>query len=135
MKYGNINGWKPDRCACLTYCLGKKLYLTSDSLVCESVSHAADRSYSHVVVTTKAVPELLRTPAILSPLLTPPYSDRHPQPTYVLLQNGLNVESDLYDAIKHLDKGEPRIISTAVWIATNLLDDNVVEHSDFVCLL
>jgi len=111
-KYGNIEAWKPDR-------------------LCSSVAQACDQSYSHVVITTKAIPELIRTPTLLSALLTPPYSDTYPQPTYVLLQNGLNVEVDLYEAIKKLGKGEPKIISTAIYIGTNLVGDNIVEHGDF----
>src|SRR4051794_16677562 len=49
------------------------------------------------------------------------------------MQNGLNVEVDLYHALKSMGKGEPRIISAAIYIATNLVDKNVVEHGDFVC--
>ncbi|KAG6856710.1 hypothetical protein H0H87_001499 [Tephrocybe sp. NHM501043] len=64
---------------------------------------------------------------ILEPLLSVPYANVHPQPTYVLLQNGLHVEADLYQAIKQLGK-EPSIISTALYINTNLLEPNVVEH-------
>ena len=86
------------------------------------------------MLAAKAIPELQRTPALLRPLLSPPYSDAHPQPTYVLLQNGLGVEIDLYDALKQLKPDEePRIISTAVWIGTNMLDKNVIEHNEFVC--
>jgi len=111
-KYGNITGWKPDR-------------------LCSTVAQAADRPYTHVVVSTKAIPELTSTPALLSPFLTPPYSDTYSQPKYVLLQNGLNVEVDLYDAIQKLGKDDPKIISTAIYIETNLAGDNIVEHSDF----
>jgi len=60
------------------------------------------------------------------------YTDRFAQPTYVLMQNGLNVEVDLYEALKDLKGKEPSVISTAVWIGTNLKAPNVVEHNDFV---
>jgi 2-dehydropantoate 2-reductase len=83
-------------------------------------------------VTTKAIPEQVTTPSMLNPLLSAPYADTHPQPTYVLLQNGLNVEVDLYHSLKELGKGEPSIISTSLWTGTNLLQPNVVEHNDFV---
>ncbi|KAF8960909.1 6-phosphogluconate dehydrogenase [Flammula alnicola] len=111
-KYGEIKGWKPDR-------------------LCKSVADAADRPYSYVMVTTKAIPEVIKTSKILAPLLSAEYSAQFPQPTYVLVQNGLNVEVDLYNAIKALGKGDPSIISTALWIGTNLLAPNVVEHNDF----
>jgi 2-dehydropantoate 2-reductase len=99
--------------------------------VFNSIACAADRSYSYVVVATKAIPELTKTPKLLAPLLTSPYADEHPQPTYVLMQNGLNVEADLYHAIKKLQQS-PSIISTALWIATNLKEGNLVDHDDWV---
>ncbi|KAG7451683.1 6-phosphogluconate dehydrogenase C-terminal domain-like protein [Guyanagaster necrorhizus] len=111
-KYGDIPGWRPDR-------------------LCSSVASAADQRYDYVVLTTKAVPELIKTPEILEPLLSAPYSDKYPQPIYVLIQNGLGVEVDLYNAIKSLGKGPPQIISTSVFIATNLLAPNVVQHGAF----
>jgi 2-dehydropantoate 2-reductase len=101
-------------------------------LVCKSVAEAADTQYSYVMVATKAIPELVQTSELLEPLRSLDYVARFSQPTYVLLQNGLNVEVDLYNSLKALGRGEPSIISTAVWIATNLLAPNVVEHSDFV---
>lgn len=103
--------------------------------VCKSVLDAADRPYDYVVVTTKAIPDVVKTSQILAPLFSPDYSDKFSQATYVLLQNGLNVEFDLYDTLKALSKGDPRIISAAVWIGTNLQAPNVVEHNEFVCLL
>lgn len=103
------------------------------SPVFSSIAEAADRPYSHVVVTTKAIPEMQTTPELLKPFLTPPYTDTYPQPTYVLMQNGLNLERDLYNAAKALDKGEePRILNTAVYIGTRLEGKNVVIHNDFV---
>jgi 2-dehydropantoate 2-reductase len=104
-------------------------------LVTRSVSEAADRPYSYVLVTTKAVPERITTSAMLKPLLSSPYADTRPQPTYVLLQNGLNVELDLYHTLKVLDKGDPSIISAAVYINTNLVEPNVVEHNHIVSVL
>jgi len=98
--------------------------------VCKTVAEAADKAYDYVIVATKAVPDVITTPAILSPLLDScyPYS----QPIYVLIQNGLNVEVDLYRALEHLGKGKPRIVSTAVFVAANLLEPNVVKHGAFV---
>ncbi|KAF9467173.1 6-phosphogluconate dehydrogenase [Collybia nuda] len=111
-KYGEVKGWKPYR-------------------LVRSVSEATDCPYSYVFVTTKAVPEVLSTSTMLKPLLSSPYADTYAQPTYFLLQNGLNVEVDLYQALKGLGKGEPRIVSTALWIGTNLVEANVVEHGHF----
>ncbi|KAF5392720.1 hypothetical protein D9757_000842 [Collybiopsis confluens] len=112
VKYGDIPGWRPDR-------------------LCRSVENASDRAYDYVILTTKAVPDLVKTPTILKPLLTAPYTDKFHQPVYVLLQNGLNVELDLYHAIKNLRKGEPKIIGTSLYIGANLLAPDVVEHNHF----
>ncbi|KAI0926480.1 hypothetical protein AcW1_002534 [Taiwanofungus camphoratus] len=113
-KYGEIKEWKPAR-------------------VLPSVAQALDRPYSYVVVATKAIPELIRTPALLAPLLSPPYFDSHPQPVYVLMQNGLNVEAELYQTLKNLKGGEPKIISTVLWIGTAVVDNvnPTVVHNDF----
>ncbi|KAM6501121.1 Ketopantoate reductase PanE/ApbA domain containing protein [Amanita muscaria] len=108
--YGEIQGWRPDR-------------------LCKSVAEAADRSYSHVFIASKAVPELTKTPEILAPFLRAPYADKYPQPTYVLLQNGLGVEKDLYKAIVSLDKGEPRVVGTSMHIGANLSKPNEVVHT------
>lgn len=100
--------------------------------VCKSVGSAADAPYDYVILTTKALPDIIKTPTILAPLLTAPYIDKYPQPVYVILQNGLNVEVDLYHAIKALAQGDPKIIGTSLYIGTNLLAPDVVEHNGFV---
>lgn len=99
--------------------------------VVPSVSQALDRPYDYILLTTKFVPETLRTPTLLAPLLAPAYFAAHPQPTYIFLQNGLHVEREMYEAIVERGK-EPRIVSTALWIGTNMFNDNVVEHSHHV---
>ena len=103
-------------------------------LVCRSVAEAADKQYSYVIVATKVIPELTKTSKILEPLLSPPYTQNFTQPTYVLFQNGLNVEVDLYLALTKIGNGHPRILSAALWILTNLGLDNSVEHGSYVGL-
>lgn len=100
--------------------------------VCKSVADAADCAYSSVIITTKSVPEVVKTSTILAPLLSSDYTSKFPQPTYVFLQNGLNVEVDTYHAVKALGQAEPRIVSGALYIMTNLLAPNVVEHGAYV---
>ncbi|KAJ3795954.1 ketopantoate reductase PanE/ApbA-domain-containing protein [Lentinula aff. detonsa] len=115
-RFGNVEAWKPDR-------------------VVNSISSAADRQYSHVILATKCVPEVIKTSEILKPLLSAPYSDRFEQPVYVLLQNGLNIEVDLYRAIKSLGTpDEPKIINAGVYVFANLISANVVEHGPFARL-
>lgn len=102
--------------------------------VLSTVEDAADRSYSHVAVTTKVVIEMQRTSELLDPLLTRSYTEKFGQPTYVLMQNGINIEVDLLNALLALQQ-QPKIIGTSLWIATKMLGDNVVEHSSFVRIL
>lgn len=94
-----------------------------------SVAEAADRSYDYVFICTKAVPDLVKTSELLSPFLEPSYTNRYVQPNYVLIQNGLGVELDLYLAIETLGQAKPRIISSAVYIGANLRSANDVEHN------
>ncbi|KAJ3937434.1 MAG: ketopantoate reductase PanE/ApbA C terminal-domain-containing protein [Lentinula lateritia] len=115
-RFGNVEAWKPYR-------------------VVNSISSAADRQYSHVILSTKCVPEVIKTPDLLKPLISSPYCDQFQQPVYVLLQNGLNIEVDLYRAIKALGKPEePVIINTGVYVFANLISANVVEHGPFARL-
>ncbi|KAF5347642.1 hypothetical protein D9757_013352 [Collybiopsis confluens] len=114
-RYGDIRGWMPDR-------------------VVSSVSEAADRQYSYVMLATKCIPDVIKTPDILKPLLSSPYCDKFHQPTYVLLQNGLNIERDLYYAIKSIGQSEPRIVSTGVYLLANQVAPNVVTHGPFIQL-
>lgn len=100
--------------------------------VCSTVASAADQAYDYVVVTTKAVPELRLTPEILSPLLSPEYTNKFAQPTYLLLQNGLNAEKDLYTAIRKLNQGKPSIVGAALYVGTNLAAPNVVVTNNLV---
>ena len=96
-----------------------------------SVQEALDRPYSYVVVATKALPEITPTSSILSPLLSPSYT--HSQPVYVLFQNGLGIETDVYGAASKLSAaGTPRILSATLHIGTNLLSGNVVQHNILV---
>jgi len=105
-RYGNIPNWRPYR-------------------IFKSVLDASDRPYSHVIVTTKSLPEMTPASLLLAPLLKPQGTPS----VFVMLQNGLNVEKDIYSAVKQLGKGEPKIISTALWIGTNVLPGNIVDHS------
>ena len=100
-------------------------YRFCGSAVCASVAEAADTPYTYVIVTTKALPELYSTAHMLQPIFGPSY--KFPQPTYVLLQNGLGVEKDLNSALCLLKDSKPRIYNTSLWIYTNLLTDNMVE--------
>lgn len=84
---------------------------------------------------TKAIPERTKTSHILAPFLSSKYNEHFLQPVYVLIQNGLNVEVELYSSLKALFLMDPRIISTAALIGTNLRAPNVVEHNNSVSII
>lgn len=132
-RFGDVKGWKPYRGK--DVCDRGKTTLTKPIIVVNSISSATDRQYTHVILSTKCIPDVIKTPDLLKPLLSSPYCDKFEQPTYVLLQNGLNIEVDLYHAIKDLGNPiEPRIINTGVYVFANLIAPNVVEHGPFVGL-
>ncbi|KAG8890618.1 hypothetical protein FRB98_007173 [Tulasnella sp. 332] len=95
-----------------------------EAAMVSSVAEAADTAYKYVVVATKSLPDVRPTSEILEPLIAPAYS--HPQPTYVLLQNGLGVENDLYEALSKRSHANPQIISCAIFMASNMVG-NVVK--------
>ncbi|TCD62125.1 hypothetical protein EIP91_007300 [Steccherinum ochraceum] len=112
-KYGTIKGFKPHR-------------------LCPSVAEAAntDTPYSHVIITTKALPEVSPTSELVAPLLSAPYATRFPQPTYVLVQNGLGVERELYAALKELKKDEdPKLVTCSLYLMMRQIAKNAVKHS------
>lgn len=77
--------------------------------------------YDYCFLCTKVLRSAADT---LSPLLDK-YS--HPQPTYVLAQNGLGVEKELYAALGARNKPSV-IISCAVYVMANVLENGDVLH-------
>ena len=136
-KYGNIPNWRPDRCEPeVQYPKPLSYLLFINHAVCASVAEAADRQYSHVLLTAKVIPEVEKTTDLLSPFLTSSYTEKFSQPTYVLLQNGLGIETDLIKALKALKPTEePKVIGASVFVGTRRLDKTNVEHSYFVSWL
>lgn len=110
-RYGFAEGWRPDR-------------------ICQSVEQAANRAYDYVIITTKVIPEQFRTHELLAPLMTERYVSQFPQPTYVLMQNGMNIELDLYNALKDLHLPRiPHIISACVYVFALLKDRILLKHN------
>ena len=122
--------------SCVSPCSQAHVYRRQ---VCSSITEALDTPYAYVLVATKVLPSISPTSKLVAPLLSPE-TYKFPQPAFVLLQNGLGIEEDLYEAAaSNLSKpgsGEagvsPRIVSCTIFIATNLISERVVEHMDFV---
>ncbi|KAF8875274.1 ketopantoate reductase PanE/ApbA-domain-containing protein [Mucidula mucida] len=112
-RFGDQLRWKPDR-------------------LWTSVAEAADTQYTYVVVVTKCLPDVFKTSELLEPLIHAPFKD---QPIYVLVQNGLGIETDLYQAVKHAGH-QPRIISVAMFVLANQIGPNIIQLGDqeqYVC--
>lgn len=95
----------------------------------KTINDVLDTKFDFVFISTKLVPEITTTDRVLGSLITGAY--KHPQPTYVLLQNGLGVEKDLWRALKENHSQPPVIISTALYIACNVVGIDVT-HGPFV---
>ena len=116
--------------------------------MCSSVSEALSppRSstvppeYSYVLLATKVLPSIAPSSQLLAPFFSSEYSGK--QPVFVLLQNGLGIEEELYEAARSALEGReegnvrgsktPQLVSCTIFIGTNLVDTRVVEHNNFV---
>lgn len=125
-QFGKVTDFKPERGTRVPFASLTALNTNIAPKVVASVAEAADRQYSFVVVTTKALPDVLPTSELLAPLLSSSYT--FPQPAYTLLQNGLGVETDLYQSLtQRKPSTSSQIITTAVYCAANLIG-NIMEH-------
>jgi len=82
-------------------------------LVVKSVEEASDTAYAFVIITTKSLPDILPTEAMLKPLIEAGKSK-----TFVLIQNGLGIEEGLYAATRAIDA---TILTSVCYISTNLV--------------
>jgi 2-dehydropantoate 2-reductase len=93
------------------------------STVVRDIHEVALDQFDYVFICTKAIPEVVSTPEILEPFI----SQTLVPPTYVLLQNGLGVEDDLYTALKKKNpNSDPMIVSCALYIMANVQEDGSV---------
>ncbi len=100
IKYGEIEGWKPDRC------------------VRESEPHTArDRVYDFVVCTFKNVPDHKSASSIIRPFLK-----EGGRPTVVLLQNGVGIEEEVMRTLVEGEGLASGVVSGVAWIGANLVD-------------
>ncbi|KAI0647854.1 ketopantoate reductase PanE/ApbA C terminal-domain-containing protein [Trametes meyenii] len=114
-RFGMHSRWKPHR-------------------VVRTVQDAADRHYSYIVCAFKCIPEIVTTPALLSPLLnklSDGSSSSKEATTFVLLQNGIGIEDDLQAALAKIDAPSV-IISGCCWVDTTLVDGGkrIVQHGN-----
>ncbi|GAA5922441.1 uncharacterized protein JCM15063_003303 [Sporobolomyces koalae] len=106
-KFGHFHAWKPYR-------------LVKDT------AEANDRAYKYIIVTTKALPDILPTASILAPFLESNLNqsvDLEDGPTVVLIQNGIGIEHGLQTAYPQVP-----IISVVAWIGANLHAGPLVTH-------
>ncbi|PVG00680.1 6-phosphogluconate dehydrogenase C-terminal domain-like protein [Serendipita vermifera] len=100
LQYGSQKGWKPYR-------------------VVRTVEEAADTNYDYIIGCFKAVPDVQSTPKLLGPLL-------EKSNTFVLIQNGINIERDLQVA-----KPSSTVISGCAWIDCTLVENyRILRHGN-----
>ena len=81
--------------------------------VVKSVEEASDTAYAFVIITTKSLPDILPTEAMLEPIIKAGKSK-----TFVLIQNGLGIEEGIYAATRGIDA---TILTSVCYISTNLV--------------
>ncbi|KAH9934314.1 uncharacterized protein B0H18DRAFT_980920 [Fomitopsis serialis] len=110
---GDVANWRPHR-------------------LMSSLDQALDRTYAFVVLATKAIPEVTTTRDVVAPLLGLTYDGAHPQPAFVFMQNGIDVEEDIYVTLSQkVPSQNPRLISTALWVHMHMRDSVTVEYNNF----
>lgn len=130
-KFGTKEGWKPHHCTRPSHRLqavSRRIDLLH--LVYSSIAAAAVKRYDYVIVTSKCVPEVLPTSKVLEPLLRDVYTSAYGQPTYILFQNGFDIERELYKRLRTVTE-RPSVISAALHIFTNQ-NGAVVNHNAYV---
>ncbi|KAH9851721.1 ketopantoate reductase PanE/ApbA C terminal-domain-containing protein [Lenzites betulinus] len=102
-RFGTHTGWKPYR-------------------VVRTVEDAADRDYSYIVCAAKSIPEVITTPALLSPIIARLAQSPVEKVTgFVLLQNGIGIEDDLLAALAKVDAPSV-VISGCCWVDATALE-------------
>ncbi|GFZ43463.1 hypothetical protein JCM24511_01183 [Saitozyma sp. JCM 24511] len=102
-RFGTHPGWKPYRI-----------------VKSQSEAFADDTHYAFCLVTTKCLPDVNPTPKLLADAIASGKVS-----AWALIQNGLGIEEDLYQAVKHLSTP---IISSLAWIGIMTNPDGSVVN-------
>ncbi|OCH90915.1 hypothetical protein OBBRIDRAFT_562509 [Obba rivulosa] len=90
--------------------------------VVRTVEEAADRDYVFVVCAFKCLPDVITTPALLTPILARLATASQPT-AFVLLQNGVGIEDDLLAALAETKPGADNVvISGCAWVDATAVD-------------
>ncbi|KAI0795263.1 ketopantoate reductase PanE/ApbA C terminal-domain-containing protein [Irpex lacteus] len=97
--------------------------------VVSTVEEAADQQYSYIVCANKSLPDVHPTSKIIASLLdslVPSF-----ETTVVLLQNGVGIEDDIYEALSRRNVNIP-VISGCAWVDATAVDDGktVTQHGN-----
>jgi 2-dehydropantoate 2-reductase len=84
----------------------------------QSEALSGSTTYDFALVTTKCLPDVLPTPTLLADAIA-----SRKVKAWSLIQNGLDVEKDLYEAVK---EQETPIISSCAWIGVMTSPDGAV---------
>lgn len=94
-----------------------------------TVEEAASQQYSYIVCANKSLPDVHPTSKIIAPLLDRLGSSSGT--AIVLLQNGVGIEDDIYDALSRRNLNIP-VISGCAWVDATAVDDGktVTQHGN-----
>jgi 2-dehydropantoate 2-reductase len=87
--------------------------------VVRTVEEAANQQYTYIICAVKCLPDVRPTSEILGPLLDTLSSS--PEAAIVLLQNGIGIEDDIFEALKHRGLNNP-VISGCPWVYVTTMD-------------
>ncbi|KAI0087052.1 ketopantoate reductase PanE/ApbA C terminal-domain-containing protein [Irpex rosettiformis] len=95
--------------------------------VVRTVEEAANERYSYIVCATKCLPDVRPTSNILAPLLDA--LDETSSTSIVLLQNGVGIEDDIFEALSRRDLSNP-VISGCAWVDATMVDSGkaITQH-------
>lgn len=98
-------------------------------IVVRTVEEAANEQYSYIICAAKCLPDVHPTSDILAPLLN---SISTPSATsIVLLQNGVGIEDDIFEALLKRGLNSP-VISGCAWVDVTAVDDGktITQHGN-----
>ncbi|CAG8453072.1 9397_t:CDS:2 [Acaulospora colombiana] len=120
---GSFSAQNPAQVLIVGFGAGVELILIAR--VVRSIDEVLDTAFDYVIISTKAVPEIKTAAQLLEPLLSSHYI--HPHPAYVFLQNGLEVERDVYLALKERNL-TGTLVSAAIYIIANISPNGDIIH-------
>lgn len=107
----------------------KLLFVIHIMIVVRTVEEAANEQYSYLICAAKCLPDVRPTSDILAPLLNSISTSS--STSIVLLQNGVGIEDDIFEALSKRGLSSP-VISGCAWVDATAVDDGktITQHGN-----